>query len=237
MRIKGLQKTTLLDYPGHVAATIFLGGCNFLCPFCHNMNIVDEDESDIPEDEIIDFIKKRSSLLDGVCITGGEPTLNDELEDFLRGIKSISDGSLLIKLDTNGTNPEMIERLINERLIDYIAMDVKSSKEKYYEAIGLSKEYVEEEIIKKIEKSIGIIMNSDIEYEFRTTVMKRLHDEKTIEGIGKMIYGAKRHYIQSFVDSEYVKDHTLEAYDNEELYRFREIIGKSVMEANVRGVD
>ena len=177
MRIKGLQKTTLLDYPGHVAATIFIGGCNFLCPFCHNMNIVNEDESDISRDEVINFLKKRASLLDGVCITGGEPTLNDELVDFIREIKGINGGKLLVKLDTNGTNPEMISMLINERLIDYIAMDVKSSKDRYYEAIGLSRDYVEEEIIKKsldftqeLSSLCGfgnLILNKDSEKSFK----------------------------------------------------------------------
>ena len=266
MIISGLQKTTLLDYPGHVAATIFLGGCNFRCPFCHNMNIVEIGTSNgsenlqgegvnnnfYSEDEILAFLQKRASVLEGVCITGGEPTLNKELPSFIRKIKSIKAGdswnssedssSFLIKLDTNGTNPEMLKSLIDEGLIDYVAMDIKSSKDKYLEATGIDSHNCENiikgnSIIEKVQKSIDILIESQIEYEFRTTVVKQMHDGDAIRGIGELIKGAKKHYLQSFIDSEYVKDHTLTNCDKELLEKFRNIIAEYVDEAYIRGVD
>ena len=247
MHILGLQKTTLLDYPGHVAATIFLGGCNFRCPFCHNMDIVlpvnDGEQSD---QDILSFLKKRSGVLDGVCITGGEPTLYKELPDFIDAIKSIkkhnSDESLLVKLDTNGTNPNMLEYLINNKKIDYVAMDIKSSIENYSVVAGiLADNEIEKSkykgLIDNVVKSIEILKLSNIEYEFRTTIIKEYHDEKTIHGIGELIRGADKYYIQSFIDSEYVPNHSLSACDKETLTKYLDIMSKYVKLAELRGVD
>ena len=257
MLIKGLQKTTLLDYPGHVAATIFLGGCNFRCPFCHNMNIVESEENgkadvntdknEYTEEDIISFLTKRLGVLEGVCITGGEPTIYKELPEFIRKIKSIpalkeNETELLIKLDTNGTNPEMLKLLFSENLIDYVAMDIKSSQTGYGQAIGLSDQEETEsvelnKIMDSVKESIDVIMNSGIEYEFRTTIVKQLHDEECIHGIGNLIKGAKKHYLQSFIDSEYVKDHTLNAVSEEEFKKYEAIMKEYVGEAYIRGVD
>lgn len=238
MKFYGLQKTTLLDYPGHIAATIFTGGCNFRCPFCHNMDIVEPDSYNmepVSEDEILSFLKKRSSVLEGVCITGGEPTLNSDLKEFIEKIKNINtdDSRLLVKLDTNGTNPEMIKRLIDAECIDYIAMDIKSSEDNYSVAAGLGNN----DVINKIKESISIITGSGIDYEFRTTVAEGIHDEYCIRGIGRLIKGAKRHYIQSFMESEYVPDKKLSTPDNETINKYVEIMKEYVDEAYVRGVD
>lgn len=243
MKIQGLQKTTLLDYPGHVAATIFLGGCNFRCPFCHNMNIVDPDfskdeslKNEYTEEEVLSFLEKRNGILEAVCITGGEPTLYNDLPEFIKKIKGI--GTYKIKLDTNGTNSKMLQMLINDGLIDYVAMDIKSSEEKYYESIGLDNKTSNiNAIIDRVKESINILINSEIEYEFRTTIVDKLHTKEEIIGIGKLIKGAKRHYLQSFKDSEYVLDHSLSSVDKEKLLQFQNIMATYVNEASIRGVD
>ena len=242
MKIQGLQKTTLLDYPGHVAATIFLGGCNFRCPFCHNMNIVDKDflkdaslEDEYTEEEVISFLEKRAGILEAVCITGGEPTLYSELPEFIKRIKGIG---YKVKLDTNGSNPKMLQMLINDGLVDYVAMDIKSSEEKYYESIGIdSISPGKNKIIDEVKESINILIKSEIEYEFRTTIVDKLHSEEEVKGIGSLIKGAKRHYLQSFIDSEYVLDHSLNPVGKEKLLRFQEIMTSYVNEASIRGVD
>lgn len=240
LNIQGLQKTTLLDYPGHVAATIFLGGCNFKCVFCHNMDIVLAGVSDkmptdstssittpvYSEDEIFTFLQKRAGVLDGVCITGGEPTLYKELPEFIRRIKSLD---LLVKLDTNGTNPEMIKYLIDNGLIDYIAMDIKSSLEKYDDicATKINKDALKE--------SVHLILNSNISYEFRTTVVKEYHDLETMVNIGKMINGADNYFLQSFVDSDSVPNHELHSWDVDTLNGFVEALKPYVKNVSIRG--
>lgn len=245
MIISGLQKTTLLDYPEHVAATIFLGGCNFRCPFCHNMDIVELSKFLVPEEnvgkytqeDIFSFLKKRSGVLDGVCITGGEPTIYKELPNFIRSIKEIrnkeNDRPFLIKLDTNGTNPEMLKDLIENKLIDYIAMDIKSSIDTYKDVAGVSSDEIPNDVM----KSVKIIMNSSIDYEFRTTIVKDYHDENVMRNIGKLISGAKRYYLQSFIDSEYVPNHELQACDKDTLISFVDIMKEYVEIVELRGVD
>ncbi|MDO4188298.1 MAG: anaerobic ribonucleoside-triphosphate reductase activating protein [Lachnospiraceae bacterium] len=236
----GLQKTTLLDYPGHVAATIFTGGCNFRCPFCHNMNLVNlqgkDSISTISEADIFSFLQKRCGVLDGICVTGGEPTLNDGLGEFLSKVKKINtnSNSLLIKLDTNGTNPEMIKDLIDKGLIDYVAMDIKSSEDDYYKAAGINEE---DKFIDSIKQSVSIIINSNIDYEFRTTVVDGLHDIDSIKGIGQLIKGAKRHYLQAFKESEFVCDKSFSTPDDITITKYKEIMKDYVDEAYIRGVD
>ena len=176
MKISGFQKTTLLDYPGKVACTVFLNGCNFRCPFCHNADLViPESETGIfTENEIFEYLKKRKGILDGVCITGGEPLLNKEISEFMKRIKEMG---LLVKLDTNGSFPERLEEIIRAGVVDYVAMDIKNSFEKYSETSGLSNKD-----LTNIKRSIDLIMEGKTDYEFRTTVVREFH---TVEDIKK----------------------------------------------------
>ncbi|MDI6655275.1 MAG: anaerobic ribonucleoside-triphosphate reductase activating protein [Candidatus Hydrothermarchaeota archaeon] len=191
MLIKGLVKTTLIDYPGKIASTIFLAGCNFRCPYCQNPDLVAGywELPTISEEEIFGHLKSRKKWLDGVCVSGGEPTLNEELPEFLRKIKSMG---FLIKLDTNGTNPEMLKKLLDEKLIDYAAMDIKAPIERYEEVVRARVD------LEKIKKSVEIIRNNDVDYEFRTTVVPGLLDSEDIRKICSWLRGSKRYYLQQF---------------------------------------
>ena len=241
MIIKGLQKTTLLDFPGKVAATVFLGGCNMRCPFCHNMNIADlnfnQDEgissrnADYTPDEILDFLKVRRSVLDGVCITGGEPTINPELYEFIKKIKDIG---LLVKLDTNGTNPKMVKKLIDDGLVDYVAMDIKSSPAGYETVSG-----VKEIDLSGIKKTINYLITGtgDFDYEFRTTIVKDFHDEEVMRDIGELIRGAKKYYLQGFKDSEYVPQHNLAAPQRQTMEAYVKLMSDYVKCVEIRGMD
>jgi pyruvate formate lyase activating enzyme len=198
MVIGGLQKLTLIDYPGKIACTVFTVGCNFRCPFCHNPELVDQVKylSDLISDsEFFDFLKSRQSLLDGVCVTGGEPTLHKDLPEFFKKIKDLG---FKIKLDTNGTNPEMLENLLKDKLIDYIAMDVKTNLKNYEKVVGTKVN------LENIKKSVKIIMESGLDYEFRTTVVPGLHAEEDILALVGEISGAKKYYLQQFRPGEKV---------------------------------
>ncbi len=198
MRFHGLQKTTLLDYPGHVAATLFTGGCNFSCPFCHNADLVLNPgaQPEIPMEEIRAFLRKRQGILDGVCITGGEPTLQPDLKEFVREVRELG---YLVKLDTNGYRPEVLERLLDEDLLDYVAMDIKASKENYTRAVGFDSDTgVSSIAIEPIERSVELLKGSRIEYEFRTTVVKGIHTVEEFEAIGQWLAGCKAYYLQGF---------------------------------------
>lgn len=183
MEIHGFNKTTLLDYPEHIAATVFTGGCNFRCPFCHNGELVLDPgcQPSVPEEEVLAYLKKRQGILQGVCITGGEPTLQRDLRKFLQKIKELE---YPIKLDTNGYMPGVLWELLQEHLIDYVAMDIKASRDNYARAAGLP--HID---ISRIEESIGILKSSGIPYEFRTTVVKGIHTVAEFEKIGKWIAG------------------------------------------------
>ena len=217
MHIEAYQKLTLLDFPGRTAATIFTHGCNFRCPFCHNAGLVIRgSESTIPESEIIDYLEKRKKLLDGVCITGGEPLLQKDIADFIRKVKALG---YLVKLDTNGSFPEKLEELINEGIIDYVAMDIKNSPNKYPLTAGAP-----QDIVSKIQKSVNILMTCGIDYEFRTTVCKGLHTVEDMAAIGEWLKGAKAYYLQPFKDSgdiicggEKAPDFALKAEETEAL--------------------
>lgn len=190
MKIKGLEKVTLIDYPEKVACSIFIFGCNFRCPYCHNPElVVDDGMPEIKENEILQFLEERKSFIDGVCVSGGEPTLNENLPDFLKKIKDIG---FSVKLDTNGTNPGMLEQLINAKLVDYIAMDIKSPLEKYEKVVRAEVD------LEKIKKSVETIKNSGLEYEFRMTVPPGFFDESDFLKIGKWLNGSKRFYLQQF---------------------------------------
>ena len=231
MLILGLQKTTLLDYPGKIASTIFTGGCNFRCPFCHNRDLVltPADALAYSSDEIFDHLHKKAKILDGVCITGGEPTLHKDLPDF---IKQIKDLGLLVKLDSNGTNPKMLDNLIEEGLIDYVAMDIKHSKIKY-NSIACMENFD----LKPIEESVEILKAGIIDYEFRTTIIKECHDYNDMEEIGQWLSGAKAYYLQSYKESEQVINPIFSPHSIDTLKDFVEILRPNIPNTFIRGVD
>ena len=229
MKISGLQKLTLLDFPDRTACTVFLGGCNFRCPFCHNSSLVlgaGEGEN-IPEEEFFAFLKSRKSRLDGVAITGGEPLISDETEIFIEKIKSMG---YAVKLDTNGAFPERLRRLIGKGLVDYVAMDIKNSPHKYAKTIGLPSAP-----LGKIEESIRILMSGKVGFEFRTTLVKGFHTEDDIETIGKWISGAERWYLQAFKDSGDLISGGLCGFERDEYLRFLDIARRFVPNAQLRG--
>lgn len=193
IKIGGIQKLTLIDYPGKISCTVFFLGCVFKCPWCHNPELVlpqkIKEQPRISEKEFFDFLKERKGLLDGVCLSGGEPTIDKKLPNFIKKIKKMG---YLVKLDTNGSNPKMLKDLINKGLIDYVAMDIKNQKEKYKKAAGVKVD------IKKIQESIDILKHGKIDYEFRSTIVPTLHTKKDIIKMAKWISGAKRYFLQNF---------------------------------------
>ena len=193
MIIGGYQKLTLIDYPGKLATTVFTVGCNFRCPFCHNPELVNLSlpHGNIMEKEFFDFLRKRKGKLEAVCITGGEPTLQSDLEDFIKKIKR---RGLLVKLDSNGMRPDIIKKLLDKKLLDYIAMDIKSSLKNYGKTVGTK---VDKD---RIKLSVELVRHSGIGYEFRTTVVPGLHTEEDFEEIGKWLQGAKKYYLQVYRD-------------------------------------
>jgi len=230
MLILGLQKTTLLDYPGKVASTIFTGGCNFKCPYCHNRDLVmpPSDVLAYSQEEIFEHLQAKKKVLDGVCITGGEPTLHKDLPEF---IKQIKDMGLLVKLDSNGTNPDMVAKLIEQQLIDYIAMDIKHSKEKYNEIASMT-----HFDIRPIEESVTLLKEGKIDYEFRTTIMKECHTADDMKPIGEWLKGAKAYYLQSYKESEQVINPIFSPHSLETLESFVEILKPYVANTNLRGI-
>ncbi|MBO3769334.1 MAG: anaerobic ribonucleoside-triphosphate reductase activating protein [Candidatus Brockarchaeota archaeon] len=229
MIIKGLQKLTLIDYPGKVACTLFTFGCNFRCPYCHNPELVIDDGSPpIPEDRILRFLNERKNFLNGVCITGGEPTLHTDLPEFIEKIKKMG---YSVKLDTNGTNPDMLELLIDRKLVDYIAMDVKAPLEKYDEVVKVKVN------ISKITRSIEIV-KAFPEHEFRTTVIPELLNREDILTIAGQLKGARRFFIQQFKPSKTLDKAFLEkqAYLVEDLKRIRYEIEKLFEICEIRNV-
>ncbi len=231
MQIHGMNKTTLLDYPEHVAATLFTGGCNFRCPFCQNSGLVlsPQSEPTIPEDELFDFLRKRHGILSGVCITGGEPTLQPDLPDFLRRIRDLG---YLIKLDTNGYRPDVLIALTEEGLIDYVAMDIKASLPHYETAAGIPKLDTV-----PIEESVAFLMKGSLPFEFRTTVVKGLHTAEDFEAIGPWLAGCPKYYLQSYKDSDAVLCPGYSSFSTEELNAFLQILKPYIPSASLRGVD
>jgi anaerobic ribonucleoside-triphosphate reductase activating protein len=231
MQIYGFNKLTLLDYPGHLAALIFLGSCNMRCPFCQNASLVINPTAQpvIPEEEVIALLEKRKNILEGVCISGGEPTLYPDLPDFIQRIKSYG---YQVKLDTNGLNPTMIKSLLEDKLVDYIAMDIKNSKEKYAITSG-----VPNIDISKIEESISLLLSSSIDYEFRTTIIKEFHAEEDILSIGEWIKGAKAYYLQTYKDSGDIILPGLSSHSKETLTTFVTLLAPYVQHVSLRGVD
>ncbi len=230
MLISGLQKLTLLDYPGNLACTIFTGGCNLRCPFCHNASLVLNSgvRESITQDEIIAYLKKRIGILDGVCITGGEPLVHNEIDEFIKTIKLLS---YKVKLDTNGCFPKKLKYLVGDGLVDYVAMDIKNAPDKYSETVG-----VENFDISTVKESVEFLLKNTVSYEFRTTVVKELHTHVNIAAIGRWIANAERYYLQAFVDTGDVITAGLHGYDKTEMEYLRQIMIKYVANTEVRGI-
>lgn len=256
MIISGLQKTTLLDYPGHIACTIFFGKCNLRCPFCHNMELVLNPEHfpTFSIDDILKFLKDRKGKLNGVAITGGEPLLNKDIEELLRPIKEIG---YPIKLDTNGFFPEMIERLIDEKLVDMFAMDIKSGWTNYLKVAGVA---INKNAVvnttrpnydanyndvhsepnnwqEKVKKSISLLINKAEDYEFRTTCVKGLHTEADFVEIKDMISGAKKYFLQDYKAAPDMENLPFKPFLREELEKFKNIVKDSIEFVDIRGID
>ncbi len=229
MKIYGLQKMTLLDFPGHVACTVFLGGCDLRCPFCHNFELADGSARPVmDEEELFAFLEKRTGLLDGVAITGGEPCLHRDLPDLLRRIRTMG---FKTKLDTNGFHPDLLRRILEEGLADYVAMDIKNSSAKYAETAG-----VRELDLAPVRESVQMLLQQPAPYEFRTTVVKEFHRAEDFEEIGRWIAGAGSYFLQCFTDRDTVPFGDLHAPAPEELEEYKKIMEKYVNTVQIRGV-
>ncbi len=228
MNIHGLQKLTLVDFPGKTAAIIFSGSCNFRCPFCHNAALVLDPLSQpfYPEDEVLDFLKKRKSMLEGVVFTGGEPMLQKDLLEFA---KKVQDLGYFIKLDTNGSFPDKLEKMIDLKLVDYVAMDIKNSLDRYAATIGL-----ESFDTSPIKRSIELLKEDRCDYEFRTTVVKELHDKKSFDDIGKLITSCSRYFLQSFVPSQDTISQHLTPPSMEELESYKICLKTYITNVSIR---
>ena len=215
-KIHGFNKLTLLDYPGRLAATIFLGSCNFRCPFCHNAGLVLAPESEplIETEEVLKVLRKRKGILDGVCVTGGEPTLDPGLTGLLAQIKELG---YPVKLDTNGTRPALVRELVDAGLVDYVAMDIKNSLE-------------------SITRMVEYLKSGVVDYEFRTTVVKELHKREDIEAIGQWLSGSRRYFLQNYKESEQVIRPVFTSYSREQLENFQQILRKTIPQVEIRGI-
>ena len=231
MSIHGLNKLTLLDFPGKVAATLFLGGCNFRCPFCQNGDLVlcPASQPVIEPEEVLRFLKKRQGILEGVCITGGEPTLYAGLEELIRSIRELG---YAVKLDTNGYRPDILKDLAAKGLLDMVAMDIKSDKAGY--AMVAGKPNLD---ISSIEESVSFLLEGHVPYEFRTTVARELHTAETFANIGEWIGGCQAYYLQNYKESEAVIQKEFHGFAIGELKEFQEILEKQIEHVGIRGID
>lgn len=231
MLISGLQKLTLLDYPGKVACTVFTGGCNFRCPFCHNSSLVLPERivSDITEESVLSFLKKRQGMLEGVAVSGGEPLMQKGIADFLRKVR---DMGYSIKLDTNGAFPERLEELLSEGLVDMVAMDIKNSPALYGKTVGL-----ENFDIGRVARSRELLMAGPVDYEFRTTLVKGLHTIYSVREMAEWISGAKKYYLQQYKESgDIINNEGLSAFNEEEMNALRAAAAEFVPAVQLRGV-
>lgn len=232
MNIKGLQKLTLLDFPDRLACTVFVGGCNFRCPFCHNASLVLPERfgEGISEDDFFDFLRTRVGRLDGVCVSGGEPTVMTDLVEFIEKIKALG---FLVKLDTNGSRPDLLWELIDRGLIDYVAMDIKSSPEGYARAVGLDRTRCAE-IIERVRESVQILKRGRTDYEFRTTLVRELHSEDDMTKIGRWLAGESKYYLQSYRDEGDLIVGGFTAFSDEENERLLSIITRYLPNTKLR---
>ena len=229
MDIQGLQKMTLLDYPGMVACTVFLGGCDLRCPFCHNSGLVlGPMPAELDDQELLAFLKKRQGLLDGVCVTGGEPLLRPDLPELLARIKELG---YPVKLDTNGSHPERLRSLVQQGLVDYVAMDIKNSPERYGETVG-----VPALDLTPFQESVAFLLQGSVDYEFRTTVVREFHDSDSFQAIGPWLSGARRYFLQCFVDRDTVLQEGLHPWDADSLRAFADLVRPYVHQVELRGV-
>lgn len=230
MIIDGFEKLTLLDYPENIACIIFTRGCNLRCPFCHNSSILEfsNETSKITEKEIFDYLEKRKNILDGVCITGGEPLLQPDIKEFIKKIKNLN---LKVKLDTNGTNYLKLKELLDENLLDYVAMDIKNVYEKYPITTGIKNLDIE-----NIKKSIALLKKSKVEYEFRTTIVKNFHTFEDIENLCKLVGKDSNYYIQNFINSDNVLEKNLESFSNEDLEKLKEFLNNNYNNVKIRNM-
>lgn len=230
MQFSGFQKLTLLDYPEKTACTLFTAGCNFRCPFCHNAALVTHIDNSrfFTEEYVLDYLKKREGVLDGVCITGGEPLMHTDLPEF---IKKVKDLGYLVKLDTNGSYPEKLQALIDGGFIDYVAMDIKNCKEKYL----LTADCNENDLF-NVEKSVEILKMSKIDFEFRTTVVKEYHNIEDIKKTAEWIYPAEKYFLQNFIDSGDVIKNNLSSHCAETLVNMRSVAQDIIPKTEIRGI-
>lgn len=231
MEIYGMQKTTLVDYPGHLATTLFTAGCNFRCPYCHNGDLVENISGLSPysREDIFKHLESRKGVIEGVAITGGEPTMHPDLPDFIRSVK---DMGYLVKLDTNGTNPAMLKSLVNEGLVDYVAMDIKHSRVKYPTVACWDNFSMDD-----IAESVEFLKSGVVDYEFRTTLCVELHRETDITAIGLWLAGAKAYYLQPYHESEQVLHPGFHPHSKEKLQDFVTILSAFVDKVEIRGLD
>lgn len=231
MILKGLQKLTLLDFPGKIACTVFAGGCNFRCPFCHNASLVLgerlNESPTLSEEEFFTFLKKRRGMLEGVCVSGGEPTLYPDIIPFLKKIKELG---YAVKLDTNGYRPSVIREAIDSGAVDYFAMDIKNSKESYGKTVGLS-----DFDISKIEESVSVLMSGGVDFEFRTTLVRELHTEDDILSIARWLAGDEKYFLQTFADSGDLICSDFSGYDKNETEHLLNLLKPYVPNAQIRG--
>lgn len=228
MRICGLQKLAMVDFPGKLAATVFTGGCNLRCPFCHNAPLVThlEEAEHFSEEEVLDFLRRRQGLLDGVVLSGGEPLLHDGVGAFLHKVRDLG---FAVKLDTNGTNPDMLEALAQEGLLDYAAMDIKNSPDRYAETCGGV------DLLGPVKRSAALLMAGAVDYEFRTTVCAPLHTPEEMAGIGRWLKGAKRYFLQPFVDSGELVGSGMKPLTKEEIEALRDSVLPDIPSTQIRG--
>lgn len=230
MIVCGMEKFSMVDYDGYIACTVFTKGCNFLCPFCHNSSLVTGDAAEIPEEEVFDYLTKRKGLVDAVCITGGEPTLQKDLKAFIRKVRALG---YRVKLDTNGTNPAVLRELLAEGLLDYVAMDVKSDFDGGYEDVtGVSNPA----LLERVRESVAILKGLAPDYEFRTTAIAEFHSERNYAKIAEIVRGAKRFFIQKFKDGENnLTQGLLHELPREEADRFLAVVAPVVGSVGLRG--